>query len=415
MKLLILLVIVLAIIAIVQLTKVYELSRSLRKSREEDISDADNSLNANLMMVWMFIFFAATLFLYVRYYDYLPAPASAHGVKVDWLMSVNLWGITIAFFIVNFALFYVAWKFKYDKARKAAYTLHDNRLEMIWTIIPGISMAAIIIFGLMTWNDITGPAGADAIQIEVYSEQFKWTARYPGDDKEFGVANYNLIDAEASNPLGIVTKEFIADKLVALDEQIESNKAAIAAARQEGTFSSSYMEAMEEKVYRLQRHKQRILELDEHTTTDGKSEWMVGADDKIVKEIHLPLGREVEFIFRSQDVIHSAYMPHFRAQMNTVPGQPTRFKMTPTITTAEMRKMENNPDFNYILLCNKVCGAAHFNMMINIVVESEEEYNKWLKEQKTFIAKEEKKNEASAPKDTTMVAIAAPMAGNQPR
>ena len=47
MKLLIILVIVLAVIAIVQLTKVYEFTRSLRKTREEDTSPADNKLNAN--------------------------------------------------------------------------------------------------------------------------------------------------------------------------------------------------------------------------------------------------------------------------------------------------------------------------------------------------------------------------------
>jgi len=95
MKLLILLVIVLAIIAIAQLTKVYELSRSLRKNKEEEISAADNKLNANLMLVWMFLFFVGTVFLYVRYGDYLPVSASAHGVDVDQLMKVNIWLITV--------------------------------------------------------------------------------------------------------------------------------------------------------------------------------------------------------------------------------------------------------------------------------------------------------------------------------
>ena len=118
MKLLILLVIVLAIIAIAQLTKVYELSRSLRKNKEEEISAADNKLNANLMLVWMFLFFVGTVFLYVRYGDYLPVSASAHGVDVDQLMKVNIWMITVAFFIVNFFLFYFAWKYQFKKGRK---------------------------------------------------------------------------------------------------------------------------------------------------------------------------------------------------------------------------------------------------------------------------------------------------------
>ncbi len=106
-------------------------------------------------------------------------------------------------------------------------------------------------------------------------------------------------------------------------------------------------------------------------------------DDKLVKgEFHLPVGVPVQFSFRSLDVIHSAYMPHFRSQMNCVPGVVTAWNFTPTITTQEMKEKTNNPDFNYILLCNKICGAAHYNMQMDIIVESQEDYDKWLAEQK---------------------------------
>jgi len=108
-------------------------------------------------------------------------------------------------------------------------------------------------------------------------------------------------------------------------------------------------------------------------------------DDKIVRgEIHLPVGVPVQFVFRSIDVIHSAYMPHFRAQMNCVPGVKTQFNFVPSITTEDMKKITNNEDFNYILLCNKICGAAHYNMQMDIIVESKEDYEKWLAEQKQF-------------------------------
>jgi cytochrome c oxidase subunit 2 len=111
-----------------------------------------------------------------------------------------------------------------------------------------------------------------------------------------------------------------------------------------------------------------------------------GWDDKIVRgEFHLPVNRPVQFIFRAQDVIHSAYMPHFRAQMNCVPGMTTRFNFIPTITTTEMKKITQNEDFNYILLCNKICGAAHYNMQMDIIVESEADFDAWLAEQKEFL------------------------------
>jgi hypothetical protein len=163
-------------------------------------------------------------------------------------------------------------------------------------------------------------------------------------------------------------------------------------------------EAKEDKLYRLQRHRQRIMETRNFTYGEDLSAWDAGMDDQIVKgEFHLPLGREVEFVFRSRDVIHSAYMPHFRTQMNSVPGVPTRFKMTPIISTDSMRIILDNPDFDYVLLCNKVCGASHYNMQMKLVVESEESYEAWLAEQDEFLMKEDSE-ELEQEKATTEVA-----------
>ena len=162
-------------------------------------------------------------------------------------------------------------------------------------------------------------------------------------------------------------------------EMLESDKVVV--------LSHAAAEAKEDKLHRLKRHRQRILEVKPFDYEGGIAAWDAGADDKIMKgEFHLPVGREVEFVFRSRDVIHSAFMPHFRAQMNSVPGVPTRFKMTPTITTDSMRTILDDPDFSYVLLCNKVCGAAHFNMQMSIVIESEEEYNAWMESQEEFLA-----------------------------
>jgi len=109
------------------------------------------------------------------------------------------------------------------------------------------------------------------------------------------------------------------------------------------------------------------------------------SDDKIVRgELHLPVGKSVVFKFHSRDVLHSAYMPHFRLQMNCVPGMTTQFHMVPKTTTKEMREITGNPEFNYLLLCNKICGAAHYNMQMDIIVESEEDYAAWLADKKTF-------------------------------
>ncbi len=118
-----------------------------------------------------------------------------------------------------------------------------------------------------------------------------------------------------------------------------------------------------------------VLGIDEEDLNSG--------DDKIVREVHLVVNEPVVLKFRSQDVIHSAFLPHFRVQMNCVPGLSTQFAFTPTKTTAQMKK-EEGEDFEYVLLCNKICGAAHYNMQMRFVVETQEEYDLWLAKQKTI-------------------------------
>jgi cytochrome c oxidase subunit 2 len=105
--------------------------------------------------------------------------------------------------------------------------------------------------------------------------------------------------------------------------------------------------------------------------------------------LYLCKGREYEFSFRAKDVIHSAYFPHFRAQMNVVPGMPTRFKFTPTITTAEMRVKKEDAKFNYVLMCNKICGGAHYKMKMIVVVYPENEYKAWMSTKKSATFKDQ--------------------------
>jgi cytochrome c oxidase subunit 2 len=110
------------------------------------------------------------------------------------------------------------------------------------------------------------------------------------------------------------------------------------------------------------------------------------ADDIIVTDtVFIPVNEEVNFRLRSQDVIHSAYMPHFRAQMNCVPGMETFFHFKPTKTTEDMRVITGNPEFDYVLLCNKICGASHYNMQLKIVVGTKEQYNAFVKRHTPFL------------------------------
>ena len=114
-------------------------------------------------------------------------------------------------------------------------------------------------------------------------------------------------------------------------------------------------------------------------------------DDKLVGEIVIPVNKPVRFTVGSKDVLHSFYLPDFRAQINAVPGMPTYFQFTPRLTTAEVRVQRNNPEYNYVLLCAKNCGAGHYNMQAKVTVVSEAEYATWLAKQALYYNDDAKK------------------------
>lgn len=337
MKLIVLLAIVLLIIAAHQLLRIVELSRGLKKTKEWQVSDSDNDIMGKFMVAFMALFFIFFFWQVNRWIDRsLPPSASEHGIKYDQLWDANMYLITFVFLVTNFFLFWFAYKYRGNSKNTALFFSHSNKLEMLWTIVPAAALAFIIIFGLKYWNEIMDESkAADKVTLELYAKQFDWTARYAGKDGKLGTTDYRQIDG--SNAVGM-------------------------------------------------------------DTTDA-----AGYDDVLVKnEFHIPVNREVEIFMRSRDVIHSAYMPHFRAQMNCVPGMITTFKFKPIKTTAEMRQDpyvkqlmaginkqrakegKEAVEFDYVLLCNKICGASHYNMQMNIIVEDEKDYNEWLSKQKAF-------------------------------
>ncbi|GAA4279895.1 cytochrome c oxidase subunit II [Gaetbulibacter aestuarii] len=346
--LLTIIVLVSILIAIWQMVKIFDLSKA--KTENAGVAtDKDNSVNGYLMMGFLVFIYVITIISFVKWGDLplLSNSASAHGPTIDRLMIITLIVIFFVQTVTQFLLHYFAYKYKGEKGKKALFFADNNKLEAIWTIIPVIVLAGLIIYGLNTWINIMGvDESDDPMVIELYAQQFNWTARYGGEDNTLGKANVRLIDIDRANILGL--------------DEADPN----------------------------------------------------AADDVITKELHLPVGRPILFKMRSQDVLHSAYMPHFRAQMNCVPGMITQFGFTPTVTTEEMRlrpeivekvkhinEIRNNKskelaakgeapldryEFNYLLLCNKICGKSHYNMQMKIVVESQEDFDAWMKEQTKF-------------------------------
>ena len=346
-SLLVFFVLVLIGIAVWQLTKIFDLTQvGEAKDNSEVANDRDNSVNGYLMFGFLGFIYIFTIYSLWAWGEFvLGKPASEHGSEVDNLMNISLVLIFFVQTITQFLLHYYAFKYKGKEGQKALYFADNNKLEAIWTIIPVIVLAVLILYGLYTWNQIMYyDEDEDVMYVEIYAKQFGWEARYAGEDHTLGKANVRYI--EGINTLGV---------------DVEDPNA---------------------------------------------------QDDKVVQELHLPKGKKVVFKIRSQDVLHSAYMPHFRAQMNAVPGMVTQFAFVPTVTTAEMRQNEaivakvnkinkirakksvdlvakgqaalDPYTFDYLLLCNKICGASHYNMQMKIVVDTPEDFKKWLSEKPTF-------------------------------
>ncbi len=358
--------------------------------------------------------------------------ASEHGESLD---SMFMWTFGFTFFVfvvTEVLLFGFMFKYYYREDRKAAYFFHNNKLEVIWTIVPAIVLTFLVLRGFNVWTKITQTPNEDAQEIEVFAYQFGWKARYAGEDKKLGESSFTLISG--TNPLGLAV-DTEADKLKeTLTAEVAELEAKLSAAddstalwrsalnKMESTGlsktyvsehkalrdkvldaeSGAYARQLKKEIKRKETNLKRIAAFRSKPEIFNQE----SNDDRVTTEIVLVKNKPYMFRFRARDVIHSAYMPEFRAQMNCVPGMSTVFPFTPIKTTAEARASKGNPNFDYYLYCNKICGAAHYNMKIKItVVGSESEYNTWLAAQAKMVAPAVEAAPAAA--DSTAVSPAA--------
>ncbi len=375
-KLFILLVVVLGVIALAQIMRVYELSSKLTDKKENEISNRDNRLNARLMLGFMAFLFIGFIWLMLKYgWTGRGDAASIHGKETDWLLNVNFVIVILVFFFTNALLFWFSFKYVKKPGVPAFFYPHNNKLEMVWTVIPAVVLAVIIILGLRSWNDATSAADPEAIRVELFSKQFDWTARYAGPDNVLGRYDYKLTD-ESKNPLALMTSETIDSAIFNMEDGTSGINALEAKLNDPNIIMSA--ESREAMLTDLSRKERLIRLLHQMKQRHEKKFDSAAMDDILEDTLFLRKNQQYEFTFRSKDVIHSAFFPHFRAQMNTVPGSITRFKFTPDISTAEMREMKKDEKFNYVLMCNKICGGSHYKMKMTVVVLEEKEYDEWM-------------------------------------
>ena len=277
-----------------------------------------NKVNASMFLI--FAIAGTALFLWYSFAEYdnytLPTASSVHGVKTDELFWVTTVIISIVFIVTNVLLFGFAFKYQHKEGRKAKFYPDNHVLELVWTVIPAIVLTYLVFNGWKEWTKIMNEPPA----------------------------------------------------------QLTENKVEFEIVGQQFAWSVRYPGENNE----LGDHYFR--DIDATNSFGIKPTDEQGWDDIVVRKIYLPVNRLTHVKIRAKDVLHSVYMPHFRVKMDAVPGMPTDFWFTPTVTTREMRNELGNQEFEYELACTEMCGKGHFSMRYIIVVVEEEEYEEWLED-----------------------------------
>ncbi len=319
-------VLLLIFVIIFQIAKASEYVNVLKGEEKSDKSN--NKVNAFFMVAFLILGLIGVYWCNKLFYPktlMAQGSASDHGEKWDSMFWWTIIVTGIVFFITQIALFFFAYRYQHKENRKAYFFPHNNTMELIWTVVPAIALTVLVVVGLRNWFAMTSDAPKNAIQVEITGKQFGWMFRYPGRDGQFGEKYFKVIDDANSNPLGQIWKDNAALNLHA----------------------------------------------------DSKN-----FDDVVPTQMYIVKGRPVKLLINSRDVIHDVGLPSFRMKMDAVPGTPTTMWFTPLYTTNEMKEKTNNPNFDYEIVCDQLCGNGHYSMRGIIKVVTQPEYDEWLVKQK---------------------------------
>ncbi|MBC7946626.1 MAG: cytochrome c oxidase subunit II [Chitinophagaceae bacterium] len=173
---------------------------------EEKAKKQTNKVNAFLLLLFLIFGLIGVYYCNERLKGrILGDPASDHGVLIDRMLYITIAVTFVVFVITQVALFWFSYKYQQSDDRKAYYYPHNNKLELIWTVIPAIVLTVLVGFGIFYWFKITGKPPRNAMQVEIVGSQFKWEFRYPGKDSILGKKYYKKITGD--NPLGQIWED----------------------------------------------------------------------------------------------------------------------------------------------------------------------------------------------------------------
>lgn len=324
---------VLLLVVLFLLFRVQQLTSVLSGDLKTKIPSG-NKLNGLLMITFFVVGIVLFFYSVVAYWDEMILPlASEHGETTDNLFWITMIIVTLVFVLVNGVLFLFAYKYQHKDKYEAYYFPHNNKLEMIWTLVPAVVLAVLIFGGWKSWTTVTGAAPEDSAVVEIMGKQFAWMVRYPGDDNKLGNSHYTYIDDV--NEMGLDCKDKNGyDDFMPREIHLVVNKPVLFKIRSRDVLHSVFLPHFRQKMDAVPGMPTRMWFTPTKTTAEMRSEL-------------------------------SNHPEYQRVDAN---GK---------------KRYEN---FNYELACTEICGRGHFAMKKLVIVETQEEYDAWYAKQQAFFA-----------------------------
>ncbi len=185
---------------------------SVAKGSDKKIATTSNKVNAALFMVFLIGAGGLMVWYSIKEFDNYQLPiGSEHGIVTDRLFWITMAVTGFIFILTHILLFWFSYHYQYKENKRAAYYPDNNKLEIIWTLVPAVVLAVLVISGWKAWSDITGPAPEDAHVVEIMGYQFAWDIRYPGADNQLGDYDYRLTTAMNSRGIDFTDKNSFDD------------------------------------------------------------------------------------------------------------------------------------------------------------------------------------------------------------
>jgi cytochrome c oxidase subunit II len=200
--------------------------------------------------------------------------AGPNTARINDVYALIWWLAVAVFVLVQGLLVYSIFKFRGEPktAHGRPIPVHgNNRLEIIWTVIPAIILAIIAVPTIQIIGELAEvPEGDDVMVVDVIGHQFFWEYQY----RDLGVSATN--------------------------------------------------------------------------------------------ELHIPVNTRIDIRLHSNDVIHSFWVPQLAGKVDAVPGRENHMWL------------EASEPGVYLGQCAEFCGLAHYNMLLSVVAESQEEFDDWV-------------------------------------